>query len=147
MKDNFKHLNGYGVYPSELVFDDNEFSIQRPLISLYFNIAFAILMISSGIASIVDGIQNHSINWAFYLQIGLTSILVMLLLLVLYLVFRFQKLNKKIYSYKDIKTFEVKQDGTFINLKIHFLDNSTDRIKLYRNTKSKGFIELLNSTV
>jgi cbb3-type cytochrome oxidase subunit 3 len=147
MKDNFKHLNGYGVYPTELVFDDNELSIQRPLISLYFNIAFAILMISSGIASIVDGIQNHSINWAFYLQIGLTSILVMLLLLVLYLVFRFRKLNKKIYSYKDIKTFEVKQVGTFINLKIHFLDNSTDRIKLYKNKKSKEFIEFLNAIV
>jgi hypothetical protein len=55
--------------------------------------------------------------------------------------------QKEINSNKDIIRFEAKLVGSFINLKIHLFEKSADRIKFYRNTKSKGFIELLNATV
>ena len=140
MNENYNRLKGYGIYPSEIVFNENEFFIHQQFFSLVANIILSSLFIVSGTLNIISAIYRKVYDWFFLFQVTVTIALTVILVVLL---FKFFKRNKKIYSYNEVKRFETNEISTYINLTFYFSDNSTNKIKLYRNRKGRDFIRFL----
>lgn len=147
MNDDYKSLNGYGVVPSEILFNENEFFIQRQFYGLYLNIMLSVLLIFSSTASLTSAVGKELYDWFFYLQVIIVFLMLIVLVIAVYYLLIYRERNKKTYSYKDIKHFEANKKDVYINLLFELSDNSTDKIKLYSNTKSRDFITFLTAKV
>ena len=145
MNDEPYSLKGYGIFPSEIVFDDDGLRIQRQLLSLLANIALSLFFMVSGTLNIISAINKERFDWTFYLQVSVTFLISVVFFVVFYFLIKYRKMNKKVYSYKDIKSFDTKQINTYINLTFNFTDHSTDKIKLHKNRKSNHFIDFLKT--
>jgi len=145
MNEDLKTLKGFGAFPSELVYDETELTIQRHLFSLKTNIVFSVLLSASLILNIINSLTKESFGWTFYVQLIVIFSIIVLLIVSVYLLFNYRKKNKKVYRYEEIKRFETIEINTYINLKFEFIDNSKDKIKFYRNKKSIDFIEFLKT--
>ena len=145
MNDNSKVLRGFGIFPSELVYDETEISIQRQLYSIVTNIVLVIFCSTSILSNIMSSMTNESFGWIFYIQLILMLSILVSLFVLIYLLFNYRKKNKKVFRYEEIKHFETIEINTYINLKFEFTDNSEDVIKLYRNKKSFDFINFLKT--
>ena len=147
MSDNYNSLKGFGVIPSEILFNEDGFSIQRQSYILYSNIAMSVLLISGSTAIIFSAVNKGVYNWFFYLQVIIVFMLLLFLVLVVFLLCKYRERNKKKYTYSEIRHIETRRKGVYVNLLIEFSDNSTDKIKLYWNTKSRDFITFLKTKV
>jgi uncharacterized membrane protein len=144
MSKDYNRLNGYGTFPSEIVFNDNEFFIHQQFSSLVANIVLSSLFIVSGTLNIISAIYRKVYDWYFFLQVAITITLTIILVVLL---FKFFQRNKRTYNYNEIKRIETNEISTYINLTFYFSDNSTNKIKLYRNRKGREFVKFLRSKI
>lgn len=147
MSDNYNSLKGFGVIPSEILFNEDGFSIQRQFYILYSNIAVSVLLILSSTAYIISAVSKELYNWFFYSQITFVFLLAIALIVLLYLLFYYRKRNKRTYNFKHIKRFEESKRNVYVHLSFECSDNSKDKIILYWNTKSRDFITFLKTKV
>lgn len=147
MNDDYKSLRGFGVVPSEILFNEDGFCIERQLYFLFSNSALSILLIFSSTTNLISAVNKGLYNWFFYLQVTFILLLLTFLIVIICQLFNYRKRNKKTYTYKDIKLFETSRKDVYINLTFEFSDNSKDNIKLYWNAKSRDLVTFLKTKV
>lgn len=114
---------------------------------LFSNITLSALLILSATMNVISSINKGLYDWFFYLQVIIVFMLLLFLVLVVFLLCKYRERNKKKYTYSEIRHIETRRKGVYVNLLIEFSDNSTDKIKLYWNTKSRDFITFLKTKV
>jgi len=141
----FEAIKCTDSYRTEIIYDEEEFSIQRNLSYLRMSIVFAILMVVSALNNTILLTNDSSFGLFFYSQVILVLLMMNYLTYTLVLFFKFRSKNNNVYKYEEVDRVEVKNVGRNIKLLFSFRNNTNDEVKLLSNRKNKAHIDFLKS--
>lgn len=136
-------VSGLGHVKSQLIFDEEEFSIQRRigefvLVGLAFCLLFLVIILS----------VCYSYQSPMYLRYTFIGLGIVFFLCFLYATIRIRSKNLRVYKYSDLKAVKVKQVGNnFVQLYFSFADGFSDSVKTRVNIDFLRFEQLLHGKI